>query len=75
MAPTFQRGASKIGSKETEPMKITELLLAELDVTLRDPAVYASPWTTAVNLQLAADTELLEYVCNENEQDRPHLVK
>ena len=26
-------------------------------------------------MQLAADTELLEYVCNENEKDLQHLVR
>jgi hypothetical protein len=28
--------------------------------------VYAKPWTVSIEAQLAADTELLEYVCNEN---------
>jgi len=34
-------------------------------MTLQDPAVYAKPWTVAVEAELAADTELIEYVCNE----------
>lgn len=38
----------------------------DLEVTLKDPAVYPKPWTVATEAQLAADTELLEYVCNEN---------
>jgi len=32
------------------------------------------PWTVPVKLKLSADTEQLEYVCNENERDRDHLV-
>jgi len=30
------------------------------------PRVYSKPWTIALNAQLAGDTELIEYVCNEN---------
>ena len=36
------------------------------ELTLQDPKVYAKPWTVALEAQLAADTELIEYVCNEN---------
>jgi len=32
------------------------------------------PWTVPVKLELYADTEQLEYVCNENERDAEHLV-
>jgi hypothetical protein len=34
----------------------------------------AKPWTVSAGGTLAADTELLEYVCAENEKDHPHLV-
>jgi hypothetical protein len=36
--------------------------------------VYARPLTLSAGGNLAADTELLEYVCAENEKDRVHLV-
>jgi hypothetical protein len=36
-------------------------------VTFSDPAAYARPWTVAVRAELAADTELLEWVCNESD--------
>ena len=32
------------------------------------------PWTVTFLMQLLADTELLEYVCNENEKDLKHLL-
>jgi hypothetical protein len=41
---------------------------------LVDPGALAAPWTVPVKLELYADTEPLEYVCNENERDRAHLV-
>ncbi|MBI2149975.1 MAG: hypothetical protein HYU27_05150 [Acidobacteria bacterium] len=46
----------------------------EAEITLSDPAVYARPWTVAVRAVLAADTELLEWVCNENGRGAEHWV-
>jgi hypothetical protein len=42
--------------------------------TMVDPGALMQPWTVPVKLELDADTEQLEYVCNENERDRQHLV-
>jgi hypothetical protein len=46
----------------------------ELKMTFDDPKAYAHPWTISFNAELAPDTELLEYVCNENERDVQHIV-
>ena len=46
----------------------------DIEVTLSDPAVYARPWTVALRAELTADTELLEYVCNESPSQREHYV-
>ena len=60
------------GHPHTEALRTTERYRRpdfghlELEMTLQDPAVYATPWTVAVQAQFAADTELIEYVCNEN---------
>ena len=35
----------------------------ELQITFDDPGTYARPWTISLTGRLAADTELLEYVC------------
>ncbi len=40
----------------------------EFSMTLTDPAVYAKPWTVSMEAKLAADTELIEYVCLEAAQ-------
>jgi len=42
-------------------------------VTLEDKGAYARPWTVPVTVVLAPDTDLLEYVCNENESRRRAL--
>lgn len=46
----------------------------DLRITLDDPGAYAKPWTIAATINLVPDTELLEYVCAENEKDAKHLV-
>jgi len=46
----------------------------EIQYTIDDPKVYAKPWTMKQVHHLIPDTELLEYICNENEKDLPHMV-
>ena len=46
----------------------------EVEVTFSDPDNYARPWTVAVRAELAADTEMLEFVCNENNRGLDHWV-
>ena len=45
----------------------------EIDIEVDDPKAYTKPWSIHVTQSLAADTDLLEYVCLEN-QDISHLV-
>ncbi len=46
----------------------------DIEVTIDDPKAYTKPWTVAVHQQLMADTELIEFICQENEKDAPHLA-
>jgi hypothetical protein len=46
----------------------------EIEITIDDPKFYTKPWTIKENPHLLADTELIEYICNENEKDLSHLV-
>jgi len=45
-----------------------------MDMEFSDPAIYQRAWTLAVSGMYSADTDLLEFVCAENEKDRTHLV-
>ena len=62
------------GHPHTEALRTTERYHRkdfghlEIELTLVDPSVYSKPWTVKASAQLAADTELIEYVCNENAQ-------
>jgi hypothetical protein len=46
----------------------------ELDVTMDDRGVYANPYRVTLTAELTADTEMLEYVCNENTASRERMV-
>ena len=68
------------GHPHTEDLRVTERFRRrdfghlELQMTFEDPKIYARPWTISLDVDLMPDTELLEYVCNENERDLPHFV-
>jgi hypothetical protein len=46
----------------------------EIEVTIDDPKAYTKPWTVTVHQRLLPDTELIEFVCQENERDARHLA-
>ena len=46
----------------------------ENKVTIDDPGAYARPFTVTFTARLRPGEELMEYICNENNQDVPHLV-
>ena len=45
----------------------------EIEVTIDDPKAYTKPWTVHVHQHIMVDTDIIEFVCQENEQDAPHL--
>src|SRR5580658_3696393 len=68
------------GHPHTEALRMTEryrrrnLGNLDIDVTLSDPTVYTKPWTVSVHAELAADTELIEWVCNEKGSGVEHYI-
>jgi hypothetical protein len=68
------------GSPLTEEARLTERFRRdsygklEIDVTVNDLKAYRVPWTVKLNQFLALDTDLVDYICNENEKDVRHLV-
>ena len=69
------------GDVITEAAKLTEKFrrprfgALDIDVTVDDPKAYTRPWTVTLHQLLMADTELLEFVCLENEKDVQHYPK
>ena len=46
----------------------------DVEITIDDPRTYNRPFSIKVTHLLQADSDILEYVCNENEKDRAHMV-
>jgi uncharacterized protein DUF3471 len=69
------------GYPHTEALRVTERYrrrdIGHIDVqmTFDDPKTFSRPWTISTELLFDADTEMLEFVCNENEKDRQHFVQ
>jgi hypothetical protein len=68
------------GSPVTDAARITERFRRvdygrmEIEVTIDDPKAYTTPWTIKLFHTLVLDTELMDYICTENEKDSPHMV-
>jgi hypothetical protein len=62
------------GSPYSREAKITEVFRRptfghlQIDFTVDDPKAYTEPWTVRVDQRLLPDQELIEFVCNENQQ-------
>jgi hypothetical protein len=46
----------------------------EIGITVDDPKTFTKPWTVQLNQRLMPDTELIEFVCSENNRSLSHLV-
>jgi hypothetical protein len=64
------------GSPYTEQAKFTERIRRptygklEIDFTVDDPKAYTKPFTVRINQQISGDDEIIEFICNENQQFR-----
>jgi hypothetical protein len=58
----------------TERMRRRDFGHMDIELTIHDPKAYTKPWTTELHPELVPDTELIEFICNENEKDARHLV-
>jgi len=67
------------GTPHSEALHITERIrrpsFGRLDIqeTIEDPNVFARPFTVTLGAQFIPDTELLEFICAENERSQQHV--
>ena len=67
------------GSPYSDALKMTERFrrpnfgTLEIDVTIDDPKAYTKPFTVRVNQRIVVDDEMIEFICNENEQSTDHI--
>jgi hypothetical protein len=68
------------GHPHTEDLRVTERFTRadfghmQLQFILDDPKTFKHPVSVSLAVNYVPDTEMLEYVCNENEKDYGHLV-
>ncbi len=68
-----------VGHPHTEALRVTERLHRrdfghlEMQITIDDPKAYVKPWTAAIPAELLTNTDVMEYVCNENEKSLQHM--
>ena len=68
------------GSPLTDSGKITERYRRpdfghlEIAITVDDPKAYTKPWTVTLKQTLRLDTDLLDYIVNENEKSISHMA-
>jgi hypothetical protein len=68
-----------MGHPHSEALRVVERYhrrdFGHLDVEIMfdDRKMYTRPFTIKITQQLLADSDILEYVCNENEKDSAHL--
>lgn len=69
------------GHPHSEEMRITERFRRrdvghlDVEITINDPKFYNKPFSFKVTHLLEVDSDILEYFCNEGEQDLAHLVR
>ena len=67
------------GKPTTEALQVTERYrrknfgTMEIQITIDDPKAYTKPWTVTEEVRLVLNTDLLEFICNENNRDLAHL--
>jgi hypothetical protein len=67
------------GSPYTDALKMTERFrrpnfgTLEIDITIDDPKAYTKPFTVRVNQRIMVDSEMIEFICNENERSSHHI--
>jgi hypothetical protein len=52
----------------------TDEMTLHYEATIDDPQSYTKPWKTSYTIPWSPGTELYEYICQENNQDLPHMV-
>jgi hypothetical protein len=69
------------GTPWSDALKMTERFrrptfgTLEIDVTIDDPKTFTKPVTVRVNQRIMVDQEMIEFICNENEQSTDHIPR
>jgi hypothetical protein len=68
------------GSPLTDQAKLTERFqrlsygTLRIDVTIDDPKAYTAPFTVRLNQKIVPNSDLIEFICAENERSTAHMI-
>ena len=62
------------GGKMIERFRRVDYGTLEIEITLDDSKTFTKPWTVKLNQRLMPNTELIEFICQENNRSTLHLV-
>jgi len=68
------------GSPLTDQAKLTERFqrlsygTMRIDVTIDDPKAYTAPFTVRLNQKIVPNSDLIEFICAENERSTAHMI-
>jgi hypothetical protein len=69
-----------IGHPHTDALRITERYTRrdvghlEIQITIDDPKACLKPWSATIGAELLTNTDVMEYVCVENEKSLQHMI-
>jgi hypothetical protein len=67
------------GNPLTDAARVTERIRRpnfgslEIQITVNDPKAYTKPWTATMHQKAVLDTELIDFMCMENNKDIAHM--
>jgi hypothetical protein len=62
-------------ARVTERIRRPNFGSLDIDVTVDDPKVFTKPWTVALHMRPLVDTEMIDFMCQENNKDIEHFVR
>lgn len=62
-------------TKVTERFRRSSMGTLELEITIDDSTLYTRPWSAKEEFRLSLTTDVMEFICQENERDIAHMKK
>jgi hypothetical protein len=60
-------------ARTTEKIRRPNFGSLEIEITVNDPTAYTKPWTATMHQKAVLDTELIDFMCMENNKDIAHM--
>jgi hypothetical protein len=62
-------------ARVTERIRRPNFGSLDVDVTVDDSKVFTKPWTVSLHMRPLVDTEMIDFICQDNNKDLQHLVR